>query len=634
MRSPTITLLSVRRSLPLFLSVVVCLAIWQVIVTWRMLKQDSDLAAQRTREHLEQLADLAVSQVAGAVGEWEFTLRQIEALPPAANIRTKLTAGTYFILLQPQSVTTYPTRPILFVPAADPGCPLPPVFDVAEKLEFRDKDYQQAIVALKPLAEVPATRAEALLRLARLARKLNRLQSALENYDLLSREAAVSPDGVPYALLAAGARCELLPHSDAPAQLRASLLAGRWPLRRETFEFYWTELNRWQQTSDNPPAHSLDLSLFLLHLHDQWRRSARPEASYVSREITSKGSLLIWHATPLRLVVLSAPPGWLVSVIKLPASARNVRWQWAESGASPIDAAPHVLRSLAEAQLKGKLDFSDIAAGTGGRVRGSLWLTGVALMLLLLLAGAYAIYRGVSRELRVARLQSDFVAAVSHEFRSPLTSLRGITELLAEGRLVEPSRRRQSYAFLQRETGRLQHLVENLLDFGHMESGRKQYHAERHDAFGLVRSAVDDFKEEAHGSGFKIEVDLAASASTVHADEEALRRAIRNLLENAVKYSQDSRTVRVEGRVIHHRVIISVHDQGMGIPASEQREIFQKFVRGEAAKSAGIKGTGVGLSMVRQIVQASGGEIRLESAPGIGSTFTILLPLAHQSEKS
>ncbi len=165
-----------------------------------------------------------------------------------------------------------------------------------------------------------------------------------------------------------------------------------------------------------------------------------------------------------------------------------------------------------------------------------------------------------------------------------------------------------------------------------MESGRKQYAIEPHDVFAVVRAAVADFREEAMAGGFQVKMSFDASPVAINADKEALRCAIRNLLENAVKYSPESRTVWVEGRVNHHQVAISVRDSGMGIDVREQREIFRKFVRGEAAKKAGIKGTGIGLSMVRQIVQACGGEIRLESVAGAGSTFTILLPLANTGE--
>jgi signal transduction histidine kinase len=152
-------------------------------------------------------------------------------------------------------------------------------------------------------------------------------------------------------------------------------------------------------------------------------------------------------------------------------------------------------------------------------------------------------------------------------------------------------------------------------------------HLEPLDVVGITRAAVTEFREEAAQSGFEVDLQLEDRTVMIRADQEALRRAIRNLLENAVKYSPDCRTVWVKGHVNNSRVAISVRDRGIGIDAQEQREIFRKFVRGSAAKRAGIKGTGIGLSMVRQIVEACGGEIRLESAEGAGSTFTIVLPL-------
>jgi signal transduction histidine kinase len=269
----------------------------------------------------------------------------------------------------------------------------------------------------------------------------------------------------------------------------------------------------------------------------------------------------------------------------------------------------------------------NFGAGASGSRR-SLWLAGVGLMVLLVLASGYAVHRGISQELRVAQLQSDFVAAVSHEFRSPLTTLRSITELLAQNRIADEARRQKSYRFLDRETHRLHRLVEDLLDFGRMESGRKQYRLESHDAFQLVRAAVEESSEEAAANGFRVETNLDSGPAIVQADEEALRRAVRNLIENAMKYSPECRTVWVDAAVEDHHVSISVRDQGMGIDAQEQRAIFQKFVRGNAAKKTGIKGTGIGLSMVQQISEALKGEVRVQSKVGAGSTFTILLPLA------
>lgn len=233
----------------------------------------------------------------------------------------------------------------------------------------------------------------------------------------------------------------------------------------------------------------------------------------------------------------------------------------------------------------------------------------------------------IALDAKRAQIQSDFVAAVSHEFRSPLTTLRTITELLAEGRITDESHRTESYVYLDHETTRLQRLVEDLLDFGRMESGCKQYRLILCDAFQLVRDAVADLTEQAHADGFHIETNLAPVPASIRADEEALRRAVRNLLENAMKYSPQCRTVWVYGTVDNRRVSISVRDHGMGIDQSQQRAIFQKFVRGDAAKVAGIKGTGLGLAMAQQVLKAIGGEIQLQSELGSGSTFTMVLPL-------
>ena len=629
MRPLTIRLLSVRRSLPLFLAIVVCLAFWQVWLTWRLMEQDRNLAAQHSRERLEQIADLAVAQLAGTLGEWNLSLRELDALPPPAALKAKLPLNGTLVLLAHQSaaaVAIYPARSLLFVPELPSAGTLPKGFETADKLEFREQNYGRAIEVLRPLTEQPATRAEALLRIARLERRLNHPEAALAAYDRMSRETAVSPEGVPYALLAAGARCELRGAVEA-GPLRAALLAGRWPMHRETFEYYWSELNRIRHTADDPPKDAMEFASLVSRLYEEWQRAVRNGQNNSGREARPDASVLIWYATPSRLTALSAPAGWLGAGLKLPANAADIRWRFTDFG-SPAGAEPHVFRSLAEAQLAGKLEFSSVSAVSNSGVNRALWLAGLALMLLLVLAGAYAMYRGVSWELRVAQLQSDFVSAVSHEFRSPLTTLRGITELLANDRLADESRRRQSYVFLERETCRLQRLVEDLLDFGRMESGRKQYRIAPHDVFGVVRAAVAEFREEALATGFQVEMDLDSRAATIQADEEALRRAFRNLLENAAKYSPECRTVWVEGRVNHRQAAISVRDRGMGIEPREQRQVFQKFVRGAAAKKAGIKGTGIGLSMVRQIVDACGGEIRLESAAGEGSTFTILLPLA------
>jgi two-component system phosphate regulon sensor histidine kinase PhoR len=258
--------------------------------------------------------------------------------------------------------------------------------------------------------------------------------------------------------------------------------------------------------------------------------------------------------------------------------------------------------------------------------RRNLLLGVFALLAIVIATGTYMVARAIAREFAVMRLQSEFVSAVSHEFRTPLTSLRQLSEVLNEGRPLEEKRLRNYYQVLDRATRRLHKLVEGLLDFGRMEA-RSMVYRKRDLAPGeFLMSVVNEFQSEAADSGYPIETHMAQDLPGIHADPEALGSAVWNLLDNAVKYSPECRTIRAEVECEGTQVAIRVKDQGLGIPADEHSKIMRKFVRGAAAETMGIKGTGVGLAMVKHVVDAHGGTLRIESVPGKGSTFSILLP--------
>jgi signal transduction histidine kinase len=272
-----------------------------------------------------------------------------------------------------------------------------------------------------------------------------------------------------------------------------------------------------------------------------------------------------------------------------------------------------------------------VALAPSGRPAGLLpgqrfLLLGTGLVAVFLTAGAYFSVRAIRREIEVARMQSDFVSAVSHEFRSPLTSIRQLSELLDLGRVPSEERRATYYKTLVRETARLQRLVEGLLNFGRMEAGARSYRFERVDAAWLARAVATEFETQVAGAGRSIELNGPEAECVLKADPEALTVALRNLIDNALKYSPDEKRVWVDWRSEGEFIAISVRDRGLGVPASERKAIFGKFVRGQAAAIANVKGSGVGLAMVRHIVAAHGGQIQVDSEPGQGSTFTMLLP--------
>jgi signal transduction histidine kinase len=243
------------------------------------------------------------------------------------------------------------------------------------------------------------------------------------------------------------------------------------------------------------------------------------------------------------------------------------------------------------------------------------------------LTGGYFTLRAISRELAAARLKSDFVSAVSHEFRTPLTALCQLAESFAQGRVADEAQRRQYYDLLLREARRLRRLVEGLLDFGRMEGGVREYRSEPLDAAELVRDTAADFQQEVAAQGYRLELSGAEGGLRLRGDEEALRRALWNLLDNAVKYSPESFTVWVDLSRQGHDLFLRVRDQGLGIAEEERAQVFRKFVRGASSQAAGVKGTGIGLSMVDHIVRGHRGRVTVESGPGLGSTFTVVLPL-------
>jgi signal transduction histidine kinase len=250
------------------------------------------------------------------------------------------------------------------------------------------------------------------------------------------------------------------------------------------------------------------------------------------------------------------------------------------------------------------------------------------MMLTFLISGSYFIARAVQREVDLARLQSDFVSAVSHEFRTPLAAMRQLSELLAAGRVAREDRRQQYYESIAGESRRLQRLVENLLNFGRLQAGARPYRLEPMDPRALVEQVVSEFQSQLSQPDCQIEVIGDPEPGRIMADPDAIALALHNLLDNAVKYGGVGGSVSVTCGRHGERIALSVRDHGPGIPADERTRIFDRFVRGTAASTANVRGTGIGLAMVQQVIKSHGGAVTVESSPGAGSTFTMWLPVA------
>ena len=246
---------------------------------------------------------------------------------------------------------------------------------------------------------------------------------------------------------------------------------------------------------------------------------------------------------------------------------------------------------------------------------------------LMLLAGLYLAYANVQREIRLSRLKSDFVANVSHELKTPLALIRLFAETLEMGRVPGEEKAKQYYRIINKESQRLTQLINNILDFSRIEAGRRQYRFVLTDVTRIVNDVVEAYRFPIEQQGFTFEVAIAEDLPAVEVDPESIEQALLNLVNNAIKYSSDEKHVKIEVRQEGERVLISVRDKGIGVAKADQKRIFEKFYRAENTLVHTTKGSGLGLALVQHIMDAHGGTVDLESGPGQGSTFTLVLPI-------
>jgi two-component system, OmpR family, phosphate regulon sensor histidine kinase PhoR len=609
-----------------------------------LLKQDRELSVQRAGERRQAAADAAARAL-------EESLAAAEGLLTAGTIPE----GAVRITASAEGIQADPPGRALWTPAPMGSAEVNPrPFAEAELLEFRGSE-EKASLLYGQMAGSPreSVRAGALLRLARVCRRAGRIPEALDAYRRLAIIDAVTIDGTPASLLARRERCRLLAEAGRreelkreAAALRGDLASGRWTLDHVAWLLAAGDVARFDGSPLTPTPEQQAFSDVLEWLWQEWQRPGVAGFPPSGRRAVYAGDMvitLLWRSASDRVEAVAAAP----SLVRGWADSASALVRQVDARLSLTDGSGHILFGTSKSPGQGTVRRTPdetrlpwtltLTPGDSAkepeefRVRRRLLTAGLVAIVVLLSAGSYLLWRLVERELAVARLQTDFVSAVSHEFRTPLTSLGHFTELLQEQDEPSPSERQAFYSALARNTKRLRRLVESLLDFARMEAGRRPYDLHTVDAGSLAEQVVGEFRKEAEPHGFAVNLDVAPPAEhQVEADPAALTHALWNLLDNAVKYSGDARTVWVSVKSLPGGTAISVRDQGVGIPARERKEIFRKFVRGEQARRLGVEGTGIGLAIVSHIVRAHGGKVTVESRPGEGSTFTIELPKSRE----
>jgi len=271
--------------------------------------------------------------------------------------------------------------------------------------------------------------------------------------------------------------------------------------------------------------------------------------------------------------------------------------------------------------------FQDEGADTGTPLYKNVFFWIILALLAIVFFGSGLIIRTIVQEVNLLNLKSEFIASVSHEFKTPLTAMGAILERLLSNEVQDPKKVQEYYRTLSHDSERLKRLVKNVLDFTKIEDGKREYRLMATDIARLVRQEVDNFKKENERAGFRVETRIDENLPPVLADEEALKQALHNILDNAAKFSRREKNIDVAVIRREDSVEIAVEDRGIGIPENEQKKVFEKFYRGKQASSVSPTGTGLGLTLVKHIMDAHGGEVVIRSQPGNGTCVGLILPL-------
>lgn len=289
-------------------------------------------------------------------------------------------------------------------------------------------------------------------------------------------------------------------------------------------------------------------------------------------------------------------------------------------------------------QVFGGMSMGIKFQGTSIKEIGATWMRRNLIILgilsALIVIGLILTKHVVSKEMALAKLKADFVSNVSHELRTPLALIRLYAETLELGRITTNEKKQDYYKIIRKESERLTGLINNILDFSRIEAGAKEYEFRETDIADLVRNTLDSYRYQIEQQGFTLKEEIDETLPAVSVDREAMARALLNLVNNALKYSPEEKFLGVKLYRENGTVKLEVEDRGIGITRREQTKIFEKFYRTGDPLVHNTKGSGLGLSLVRHITNAHGGNVTVDSTPGKGSKFTLSLPLngKHVSE--
>ncbi len=250
----------------------------------------------------------------------------------------------------------------------------------------------------------------------------------------------------------------------------------------------------------------------------------------------------------------------------------------------------------------------------------------IGILFIALIAAVWFVYSAVRKELEFAKAKADFVSNVSHELRTPLSLISMFAETLEMNRIKTEEKKKEYYSIISRESNRLGRIVNSILNFSKMEAGKRKFNFAEEDLNEIVIQIYQNYSYHLYNKGFDFEYEPGIEIPKVMVDREAVSEAVVNLIDNSVKYSTENKFIKITIGVENDFVFIEISDKGIGISNKDQKKVFDKFYRVSSGLIHTTKGTGLGLTLVKQIMDTHSGKIVLQSKSGEGSSFKLMFP--------
>jgi len=619
-----------KRRTFLLLSAIVIPSAVVILLVFRVVRQENELSERRSAEARREAVDQLRRELSARLQA--IRLEEVNRLIGESGRRLPPESPIVFVarMMQDRMILPWEDIQTSQVPSAE----FARLQSEGESLEFQLNDAAAAATDYRralELAHAPSEKCSALLRLGRSYRKAGMASDAdrADRATLHDCGAVPDNDGIPFALYSAD-RLLTIENNDAEAQdfvvRKASI--RQWRAPNEAYMLQ-SMLRRISSPAAVEPLRQLSSEIHDIESITGLAQNMDDHLGKLQRAFRSAPGDLSWmgYGDEPWLITIVSPTSFAAPVVMAVSSRKvvpeGVTLRLAESPVGQSSGNVPLGDGFLNLHVEWPAGRFAPRQGTPFTLYGSVLFVVLVAMLL----AAYLLLRDMHREAETVAMRSHFVASVSHELKTPLTSIRAHAETLLMGRANAPETTSEYLKTIMSESERLTRLVESVLDLSRIEQGRKTYRMQSTCLAEIVRSAAKTMEYPLSQLGFTLTLSTDETEPTLLADADALGQAILNLIGNAMKYSGRSRRIEMRMGTAAREAFVDVVDHGIGIHREEQARIFEKFHRVQTEETEGIAGTGLGLALALHVVEAHHGRIDVVSAPGRGSTFSMRIPL-------